>query len=128
MFQKLHITGKHTKMNYKLLVLLFVSIFSINTFASEKETKADAKSTTVSVSGTVMDETTGELLTGVTVALEGTNQKTYTDFEGNFSFENVKEGTYNVKVELVSYKEVELKNVAVSNQNQDLTVKLGQDK
>ncbi len=114
-------------MNIKLTIVLFASIISLNTLASNKGLKGNGEMETLSVSGTVVDEETGELLVGVAVVIEETNQKVYTDFEGNFTFNNVKKGTYNVKAELISYEQLEVKNIKVSKENEDLTFKLGHE-
>ena len=57
---------------------LFTSLFSIFINAQE-----------VNVSGTVFDAESGELLPGASIVVSGTNIGTTTDFDGNFSLENI---------------------------------------
>ncbi len=85
------------------------------------EAKANAA---VMLNGSVIDQTTHEALVGVKVELEGTNQVTYTDFDGNYSFENVKPGTYNVAASYVSYEKKYMQNVTVSPSNKELEISL----
>jgi TonB-linked SusC/RagA family outer membrane protein len=54
---------------------------------------------TLSVSGTLIDETTGEPLFGASVIVQGTSNGTTSDFDGNFSLTNVDEG----QVLVISY-------------------------
>ncbi len=64
----------------------------------------DADNTaSVVVSGSISDVKSGESLVGVEVKLEGTDLKTYTDFDGNFTFKNVKPGEYKVVANYISY-------------------------
>lgn len=81
---------------------------------------------TVTVSGTVIDFSTGEALTGVEIALEGTDQKVYSDFDGNFSLKNVAPGEYNVVASFISYKNSLIENIDVSKTN-DVSIKMKAD-
>ncbi len=91
----------------KFIAFAIVFFFALGVHAEEKKgdkVPADKESTaTVLLSGKIIDSTTGEFLTGVEVQLEGTGQKTYTDFDGNFSF-NVKPGEYNLVSDYISYE------------------------
>ena len=90
----------------KLLVATIVIFFAFAGYAEEKNgnTTADAKSEATTVlTGTVADSGSGELLAGVEILLEGTDLKTYTDFDGNFTFK-VKPGEYKVVANYISYK------------------------
>ena len=51
----------------------------------------------------VSDKVSGEYLTGVKVRLKGSDIVEYTDFDGQFSFNNLKPGKYTVDVEFISY-------------------------
>ncbi len=94
------------------LILLFVSTAAIaeNKKGEKLPSKADDDAA-VMISGTVLDSASGELLVGVEVMLEGAGSKTYTDFDGNFSFEGVQPGEYKLVTSYISYK----KNVAPLN-------------
>lgn len=92
----------------KKLLIGFLSIMlAVAVTANEKEGKTATNSdnsSTVALSGTVFDSTSGELLVGVEVKIEGTDTKTYTDFDGNFTFDNVKPGEYKLVANYISYK------------------------
>ncbi len=100
-----------------LLSLLFVCAVLFPANADEKEHRADNadKAITVTLFGTVTDANTGESLVGVQVQLEGTNKKAYTDFDGNFSFEDLRPGEYNISANYISYeaKKVEKQTIDI---------------
>ena len=104
-----------------LLTALFVGIISFS-FAAEKENKSEAKvekTSLTTISGQVVDKTTEELLVGVKVTLEGTDEVVYTDFDGNYSFENIKIGNYKLTASYISYEKASVNDVQVSlNKNQ----------
>lgn len=112
----------------KNLVLSLMMVFAVtfamaNNSKDNKTVEANANATIV-LSGSVIDQTTNEALVGVKVELEGTNQVTYTDFDGNYAFENVKPGTYNVAASYVSYDKKNMENVTVSPSNKELRISL----
>jgi hypothetical protein len=92
----------------KKLMIGFLSIMlAVAVTANEKEGKTAVNSdntATVALSGTVLDSNSGELLVGVEVKIEGTDTKTYTDFDGNFTFDNMKPGEYKLVANYISYK------------------------
>lgn len=104
------------------ILLVFATVI-VN--AKEKETKrADTENTaTMVLSGSVADENSGESLVGVEVKIEGTDLKTYTDFDGNFSFKNVKPGEYKLTTKYISY-EKNSQVLNVSTRKNDVNIKL----
>ncbi|MEI7594713.1 MAG: carboxypeptidase-like regulatory domain-containing protein [Bacteroidota bacterium] len=101
----------------KIIVLFSLLVLTATaTFADgKKEVKETTESKQVaSMQGKIVDKYTGEALVGALVKIEGTNYEVYTDFDGNFSFQNVTPGVFNLKVSLVSYKENVLKNINLS--------------
>ena len=113
-----NITLKHMK---KALIFTVLVLFaSINIFASndktDKKSENKLNNSTAAVtmlSGTIIDQITGEALAGVKVVIEQTNQVVYTDLDGNFVFQAVKPGQYNIDVNYISYETVSIKNVNV---------------
>jgi hypothetical protein len=90
----------------KLLISVFVLLLAVTVSANDKgeKTNTDTESTaTVALSGTVLDSNSGELLVGVEVQIAGTSAKTYTDLDGNFTFENIKPGEYKLVTNYISY-------------------------
>lgn len=108
---------------------IFISIlllFSLITVAANKEenktidTRGEA---TMVLSGIVSDEISGESLVGVEVKIEGTDLKTYTDFDGNFSFKNVKPGEYKLTTNYISY-EKKSEILKVNSTEKEIMIKL----
>ncbi|MCR9288106.1 MAG: TonB-dependent receptor [Bacteroidetes bacterium] len=60
------------------------------------------------VTGTVLDQETGEGLIGATVMLKGTNLGTITDFDGSYSIDDVSDGTYTVMISFTGYETYEV--------------------
>jgi len=80
-----------------------------------KESKS-AKETPASVMliGSVVDQLTGEALPGAQVKINGNEQAIYTDLDGNFEVKNMKPGTYNLEITLVSYEENLIRNLVIN--------------
>ena len=108
------------------LTLIFVTGLFFNGLADDKDNKpANAdKPSTVMIIGNVADELTGELLVGVEVKLEGTDKKAYTDFDGNFYFEDVTPGEYNFTASYISYEKNEIEKKTIDIFSNEVNVKL----
>lgn len=78
-----------------LIIAFLASIFSYANNNEEKEPKI------FSISGKVVDN--NESLTGVKVILDGKESVVYTDFDGNFTINNVVEGEHTVSFSFVTY-------------------------
>jgi len=76
------------------LILTFLAFTSV--FANNED-----KPKSFSVSGKVIDK--AESLTGVKVMLDNQELTVYTDFEGNFTIENVLEGEHTLSFSLITY-------------------------
>ena len=75
--------------------------------------------------GTVVDQSTGEVLPGVQIKISGLDQTIYTDFNGNFEVQDMKPGSYNLEISLVSYSQNKIKDLVVSaNKKSALKVEL----
>jgi len=99
----------------KVLVTLMFSAMLVIAFAgdpdgNELESKSSAS---ISMSGVVIDETSGESLTGVKIIIEGTGEIGYTDFKGAFTIPGLRPGTYDITCKMVSYNEKKIENVRV---------------
>ena len=97
------------------LTICFITLISFQLLAEGGITNASAQ--TATLSGHVKDLNTGESLAGVVVIMEGTDIKTYTDFDGNFIIKNLKPGTYNVVASFISYKKSLVENIDVKAGN-----------
>ena len=104
-------------------MVLFLGLSSFN--GEKKSTAKPAPVMNNTITGIVMDQSTGESLTGVEVRIEGTDLKVYTDFDGKFSFEGVKPGNYKVCTNLISYKVAETPSLSVkANEFHALNIEL----
>lgn len=96
-----------------LNVALLLAAFGANAANEVKNEKSEeTKSSTavvMEVSGVVIDQETQEALVGVKVELEGTDKVAYTDFDGNYSFGEMKVGDYKVVASYVSYESATVK-------------------
>lgn len=110
----------------KLLIGFLSLMFAITVVAEEKKdgkTGTDAVNVSMALSGTVLDSESGELLVGVEVTLEGTEAKTYTDFDGNFSFGKVQAGEYKLVTSYISYKK-NVENLQVDAGKNQVKIKM----
>lgn len=107
-------------MKTTLLALLFLFILSFGVYANNNEDKLPKR---YSVTGKVHDS--NENLTGVKVILDGKETVVYTDFDGNFTLENIVEGEHTISFSLITYenKEVTLNLKEVSNLEVELKTK-----
>jgi hypothetical protein len=83
---------------------LLFSMLAITSLADDNREKKNSSPEPVDLSGIITDSETGETLIGVEVKLEGTDKKTHTDFDGNFRFERINPGEYNITAKYISYK------------------------
>jgi len=109
------------------LVMVMVA-FTVTGSEKEGKTSKDAKNEAlVALSGTVSDSGSGESLVGVEVKIEGTEEKTYTDFDGNFVFSNVKPGEYKLTANYISYQK-STETLEVNGNDKQVTIKMENSK
>ncbi|MFA3784134.1 TonB-dependent receptor domain-containing protein [Melioribacteraceae bacterium 4301-Me] len=65
------------------------------------------------ISGTVIDQQTGEPLVGTNVIVMGTNYGSTTDANGNFLITQVPVGVYDVRASYIGYQTVTIQNIRV---------------
>lgn len=115
----------------KKIIVTFICVVFISVLSFAKESNKPAEKAPMEssiLSGKIIDETSGEELVGVAVKINGTNLICYTDFEGNFEFNDVQPGEYKLNVEYISYKNLETKKIAVGNKEaHELKIKLHQE-
>jgi len=108
-------------------LIAIVFAFAGNTGNSEnknKSTETASVNTAVSITGKVIDFTSGEALAGVEVAIEGSTKKVHTDFDGNFKIENLKPGSYNLIASYISYNKSFIEKLDTEKSNKELNIKL----
>jgi hypothetical protein len=107
-----------------LITLVLVSFLGFNAMASKKDGKASNSSNQSSISGVVIDKSSNEKLAGVTIHLDATDQKIYSNAKGEFNLEGIEPGTYKVKINCISYKEQEVSVKITKAQNEKLKILL----
>lgn len=104
----------------KIVITIFMLAFlSSGMVMAENRKDLGNPPATISLQGKVIDHETMEELAGVTVELAGTDIKTYTDIDGNFKIDNVQPGRYTLNISYISYKEKSLKDLDLSNPEDD---------
>lgn len=121
------------KMKKSILSILFITLF-LTSFTAEtsnpaakgkiRENNAVASIPTATLTGKVIDLNTGEALAGVEVAIEGSKVKVHSDLDGNFKFENLQPGEYNLIASYISYNKSFIEKLEVGKSNQSLDIKL----
>lgn len=108
----------------KVLIVLVLAL-SITKVSADEPVKLDPVATeTTQIAGKVIDQLTGEALVGVSLKLSGSEKKTYSDLDGNFKFDGISTGTYDIEIDYVSYQDVTLKSVTTASSDVKLKVQL----
>lgn len=109
----------------KILLAAAMFLLAITLHAKDNETKAKdtEASATIVLAGSIVDQNSGESLVGVEVKIEGTDMKTYTDFDGNFSFQNVKPGDYKLVANYISYQQ-NTREMTLNSAQNNIEIKL----
>lgn len=119
-----------TNMKKTIITLVFAAligfVYADNDGAKSIETTdaPEAPIAMVTLSGSVADLISGESLAGVEISIEGTDIKTYTDFDGNFEFSEVKSGKYNLIASFISYKKSLVENFETECSENTVDIKL----
>lgn len=96
------------------MVVTLAPMFSSTAYCLHENNSGIHSTQKASISGKVADKQTGENLAGVLLSIKDTGIKVYTDFDGNFSFENIEPGTYTIEVNYISYSVDETQKVICS--------------
>jgi len=102
------------------MLLLVIAIQAKETDSKSKDTDTQA---TFLLSGSIVDENSGEALVGVEVKIAGTDKKTYTDFDGNFEFESIKPGQYELVTTYISYEQ-KAQQLEIDSKENNVKIKL----
>ncbi len=106
------------------LIVVFFLLLTPAIFAGSESGSEPHAPAAASINGMVIDLQTGEALTGASVVVEGTNIKTFTDFEGKFVINDLKVGTYDLKVNYISYQEQKITQLNLLPGADQLEVKM----
>ena len=102
-----------------LLLTLVVGFTYINSYAQ----MSNSSTQTATITGTVVDASTGNPVSNIEVQLKGTDNSATTDSTGNFEFNGLDSGKYTLYVDADGYQEYE-QDVDLGNGNAQVTVKL----
>src|SRR5688572_21042726 len=94
-----------------LFGILFLSVSSL-TLVPYRNVYAQAQASDGKITGTILDNQTGEKLIGVSVAVEGTKKGARTNVDGIFTV-TLTAGSYDLRVSAVGYKTKILQDVNV---------------
>ncbi|MFC3974704.1 carboxypeptidase-like regulatory domain-containing protein [Maribacter confluentis] len=99
----------------KRLVLLFAIL--IGSLVSAQETSA--------IQGQILDaELFNEPLLMATVTIKNTSISTHTNFRGNFEFDNLTPGSYQLLVQFLGYEPIELPVTVASGETKNIQASL----
>jgi S-adenosylmethionine hydrolase len=109
----------------KVILAVLVAFIATSAFAKKTESKTETKAeiAVVSLSGNVIDEVSGEALVGVEVKVDGSDIKTYTDFDGHFVINNLKAGDCKLVASYTSYSKNE-KTFKVDSKSNQVKIEL----
>jgi hypothetical protein len=111
-----------------VLFFLVASVASANNeggAVSNNPEKTTASAAVCSLQGKVTDMLSGETLAGVEVSVKGTDYKTFTDLDGNFTFSNMVAGEYTIICSLISYNKSLVEDLTVKpTKKEQVTIKL----
>lgn len=114
---------------FKTFLIAFISIALASTSAyAEKDSSVENSETnsTITISGLVKDNDTGEELVCAAIEITELNKKVFTDISGRFTITNLEKGNYTLKVSYISYQEKEIVTVPTGIKKEELIIQLKQ--
>lgn len=110
-------------------VLLFIVIAGVGLVAlafsfNGKSEKTAGNSELITIQGQVLDHRTNEALVGVKVTLDGTNKVAYTDFDGNYCFDQVQAGAHELTASYISYEQSIIKDLPLNKSINQVNIRL----
>ncbi|WP_167604812.1 carboxypeptidase-like regulatory domain-containing protein [Maribellus sediminis] len=106
-----------------LIACMLIAVIIVQAKDNESKSKDTDTQATMVLTGSVVDGQSGESLVGVEVKLAGTDKKTYTDFDGNFNFENIKPGEYKIETNYISYQQ-KAEKLTIATKENKIKIKL----
>ncbi len=104
------------------MILKLVAFIAV--FAFSNPPSSTPENSVCDFRGTVVEDATGEPITGATVTIVELDKQIFTDFNGDFDFKNVKPGSYHVKISFVSYQSASIDNYNLNRNSEPLLVSL----
>ena len=100
-----------------LIVLSFISIYN---YAGDEKKNNKTKVVNSIISGKIIDFSDNQPLAGVKIMVAGYDKAYYTDFDGNYSINDLPKGDYTLSIHMTSFVE---KSIS-SNNSVSSTIKL----
>lgn len=111
----------------KLYSFLILLLFSINILASEPSRNLNSSASNYIITGKVIEQVSGETLTGVEIEILGTDISVYSDFDGEFEIKGLNpSNVYTLKINYVSYKKQVLRGISTGKG--EMIIKLENEK
>lgn len=118
----------------KRLFVFCLTIFSVALIGLITASQSVAKTSetvisdsTYTLTGTVVNAETDDLISEASVAIDGTDISTTTDNTGSFTFEGLTQGSYTLKISAEGYEDTQVK-VNVGDDTQTVIIKLSPQK
>jgi hypothetical protein len=92
------------KKNLISAVIVLFLLAGMSTFASDENTKS-APTAKAAIAGVVSDKSSNEKLAGVMIQLVDSDMKVYSNAKGEFNLDGIEPGTYQVRVNCISYRD-----------------------
>lgn len=109
----------------KLLLVILIICLNPGIGITKELPNDEANSATIELTGQVIDGQTNEGLSGVAVKLDGFNEIAYTDFDGNYRFDNLYPGKYDISISYPTYQDKKLTKIKVrGGEKKSLTIEL----
>ncbi|HOE04270.1 MAG TPA: carboxypeptidase-like regulatory domain-containing protein [Bacteroidales bacterium] len=99
-------------MKHIALILFASLLFGFSAHAGNDNPNSPEKKQNGTISGKVVDQLTGEGLSGVKVCL-GNGLTSYTDLDGNFNIEVDANHVYQIQANYISYESLTLSNLKI---------------
>ncbi len=113
-----------SKLVFLFFIFLTVNLVAGNENDDKRKSNTSKTEANVTINGQVQDFTSGEALPGVEVRLKESGKKIFTDFDGNFAFDHITPGTYNIVVSYISYNKSLVEEIEVSRDPETLSIRL----
>jgi hypothetical protein len=114
-------------MKVSLLIVLSFLFLSLSGYPGDGKGKNSGSPKSareaISISGNVEDITNSEKLVCAKIEIEELDKTLFTDIMGNYTIENVKPGTYTLKVSYISYEELNIEEMLIG-QKTELNIRL----
>lgn len=99
-----------------LIIALFIGFTGFSEENSDKKKKKEKSAEECILKGQILDKSTGNPLTGVTVVLEN-GKETFTDFNGYFDFKNIEPGKHHINISYISYENKTFENIVLNKED-----------